>query len=228
MSFPSPSFSSPSLSFPDTAADPLVARDEFAPAVTLEGHGVRLEPLQLEHEEALRIAATDGRLWQLRFTSVPEPENTRNYIEIALADAALGTRRPFAVRELKSGRLIGSTSYHDIVAAIRRVEIGATWYAQSWQRTHVNTACKMLLMQHAFETLRCHVVGWRTDILNLKSQAAIERLGAKKDGVIRGHYLRRDGTIRDTVMYSVIAAEWQRTVKAQMQGLLQRSADSAA
>jgi N-acetyltransferase len=215
---------SSSLSFPS----PTVAQDEFAPPVTLEGHGVRLEPLQLEHEEALRLAASDGRLWQLRVTSVPEPENTRSYIEIALADAALGTRRPFVVRELGSGRLIGCTSYHDIVPAIRRLEIGATWYAQSWQRSHVNTACKCLLMTHAFEALRCNVVGWRTDILNLKSQAAIERLGAKKDGVIRGHYLRRDGTIRDTVMYSVTAVEWQQSVKAHLQRLLQRAAASAA
>jgi RimJ/RimL family protein N-acetyltransferase len=214
----------PSFSVPSPAA----AKDEFAPPVTLEGHGVRLEPLQLEHEDDLRVAATDGRLWQFRYTSVPEPENTRSYIEIALADAALGTRRPFAVRELGGGRLVGSTSYHDIVAAIKRVEIGATWYAQSWQRSHVNTACKFLLMTHAFETLHCNVVGWRTDILNLKSQAAIERLGAKKDGVIRGHYLRRDGTIRDTVMYSVTAPEWQQGVKARMQRLLERAADSAA
>jgi N-acetyltransferase len=203
-------------------------KDEFVPAVTLEGHGVRLEPLQLAHEEALRMAATDGRLWQLRYTSVPEPENTRSYIEIALADAALGTRRPFAVRELRNDRIVGSTSYHDIVPAIRRVEIGATWYAQTWQRTHVNTACKTLLMEHAFETLRCNVVGWRTDILNLTSQTAIERLGAKKDGVIRGHYLRRDGTIRDTVMYSVTAEEWRRNVKAHLQRLLPPPASSAA
>jgi RimJ/RimL family protein N-acetyltransferase len=206
----------------------LDAKDEFAPAVTLEGHGVRLEPLQLTHEEALRAAAADGRLWQLRYTSVPEPENTRSYIEIALADAALGTRRPFAVRELRNDRIVGSTSYHDIVAAVRRVEIGATWYAQTWQRTHVNTACKILLMEHAFQTLHCNVVGWRTDILNVTSQAAIERLGAKKDGVIRGHYLRRDGTIRDTVMYSITAEEWRRSVKAHLRRLLAPPASSAA
>jgi RimJ/RimL family protein N-acetyltransferase len=187
----------------------------------LEGHGVRLEPLLPEHEGAFQLAAADGRLWELHFTQVPEPENTRSYIATVLADAERGTRRPFVVRELRSGLIIGSTSYHDIIAAVRRVEIGATWYAESWQRTHVNTACKLLLMTHAFETLRCNVVGWRTDILNLRSQAAIERLGAKKDGVIRGQMLRKDGTIRDTVMYSVTAEEWREGIKAHVERLLQ-------
>ncbi len=190
------------------------------PAVLLEGRGVRLEPLGLEHEEALKAAAADGELWKLRFTTVPEPENTRGYIETALADRAAGTRVPWAVREVTSGRIIGSTSYHDIVLAARRVEIGYTWYAGSWQRTHVNTACKLRLLEHAFDTLGCEVVGWRTDILNLRSQAAIERLGARKDGVIRRQQRRRDGTLRDTVMYSVIAEEWRSQIRARLLGFL--------
>ncbi|HEV8073980.1 MAG TPA: GNAT family protein [Opitutaceae bacterium] len=194
----------------------------FTAPTTLEGHGVRLEPMELEHEAALQAATADGQLWRLHFTAVPEPENTRAYIETALAECAKGIRRPFVVRELGGNRIIGATSYHDILPAARRVEIGYTFYARSWQRTHVNTACKYLLMQHAFEKLDCTVVGWRTDILNTRSQAAIERLGAKKDGVIRRYQVRRDGTIRDTVMYSVTAEEWQQGIKAHLGGLLSR------
>jgi RimJ/RimL family protein N-acetyltransferase len=115
---------------------------------------------------------------------------------------------PWVVRESTSGRVIGSTRYHDIVAAVDRVEIGYTWYAATWQRTHVNTACKLLLFTHAFETVGCMVVGLRTDNFNFRSQLAIERLGARKDGVIRHHQARRDGTVRDSVMYSVLRTEW--------------------
>jgi N-acetyltransferase len=195
----------------------------FTAPTTLEGHGVRLEPMELAHEADLQAAAADGQLWLLRFTAVPEPKNTRAYIETALADCAKGIRRPFVVRELGRNRIIGATSYHDIVPAARRVEIGYTWYARSWQRTHVNTACKLLLMEHAFEKLDCTVVGLRTDILNTRSQAAIARLGAKKDGVIRRYQVRNDGTIRDTVMYSVTAEEWQLEVKARLRGLLRKA-----
>lgn len=176
--------------------------------VTLEGHGVRLEPLGFEHEAELAAAAADGRLWELWFTSVPAPGETRAYIAQALAGQDEGHMLPFAVRELAGGRVVGSTRYHDIVAAADRVEIGWTWYAASWQRTHVNTACKLLLFAHAFETLGCQVVGLRTDGFNFRSQRAIEALGAKKDGVIRHHWPRRDGTVRDTVMYSLLAGEW--------------------
>jgi RimJ/RimL family protein N-acetyltransferase len=190
------------------------------PATVLEGRGIRLEPLRTDHEDALKAAAADGQLWRLQFTTVPEPEKTRAYIDTALAECARGTRCPWIVREMTSDQIIGSTSYHDIVAAARRVEIGYTWYAQSWQRTHVNTVCKFLLLEHAFGGLGCGVVGWRTDILNLRSQAAIERLGAKKDGIIRGLQVRRDGTIRDTVFYSVTAQEWQESVKTRLMGLL--------
>jgi RimJ/RimL family protein N-acetyltransferase len=192
----------------------------FTAPIILEGHGVRLEPMELEHETALQAAAADGQLWLLHFTAVPEPENTLAYIETALAECAKGMRRPFVVRELGSNQIIGATSYHDIVPTARRVEIGYTFYARSWQRTRVNTACKWLLMEHAFEKLDCTVVGWRTDILNTRSQAAIERLGAKKDGVIRRYQARRDGTIRDTVMYSVTAEEWHLDIKAHVRGLL--------
>ena len=187
----------------------------FVAPITLSARGVTLSPLGLEHEDGLRAAAADGELWNIRVTSVPEPEQTRKYIEDALSMREAGNRFPWVVVDAASGQVIGSSSYHDIVPAIKRVEIGWTWYAKSVQRSHVNTTCKLLLMTHAFETLGCHVVGWRTDNFNFASQAAIERLGAKKDGVLRGHALRRDGTIRDTVMYSLRAGEWPE-VKAQL------------
>jgi len=189
--------------------------------VTLAARGVELVPLAISHEAGLRAAAADGELWKLRITSVPEPEQTLAYIESALAGQQEGQRFPFTVRDQTSGTVLGSTSYHDIIAATRRVEIGYTWYAARCQRTHVNTTCKLLMLTHAFETLACNVVGWRTDNFNFASQAAIERLGARKDGVIRGHALRRDGTIRDTVMYSLRAGEWPE-VKAQLVYLLDK------
>jgi N-acetyltransferase len=192
------------------------------PGVTLEGRGVRLEPMRRDHAEALRAAASDGELWKLNFTSVPEPEGTMAYIDSALADRAKGIRVPWVVWELSSGKVIGSTSYHDIIPAARRVEIGYTWYARSWQRTHVNSACKLRLLEHAFDTLGCSVVGWRTDILNTRSQAAIERLGAKKDGVVRRQAQRRDGTLRDTVMYSVTDDEWRGGIRARLEGFLRK------
>ena len=195
----------------------------FVEPVTLSARGVTLVPLSLEHEDGLRAAAADGELWNIRVTSVPEPQQTRQYIEDALAMRAAGSRFAFAVTESATGTVLGSTSYHDILPAVKRVEIGWTWYARRCQRTHVNTTCKLLMMGHAFDTLGCHVVGWRTDNFNFASQAAIERLGAKKDGVIRGHALRRDGTIRDTVMYSLRAGEWPE-VKAQLLYRLDRRA----
>jgi RimJ/RimL family protein N-acetyltransferase len=180
----------------------------FVEPITLSDRGVTLRPLTLDDEHGLKAAAADGELWQIRVTSVPEPEATRRYIEDALAMREAGHRFPFAVTLTETGQVIGCTSYHDIVPALKRVEIGWTWYARSYQRTHVNTVAKYLLLQHAFDTLGCHVVGWRTDNYNFASQRAIERLGAKKDGVLRGHALRRDGTIRDTVMYSLRSGEW--------------------
>ena len=175
---------------------------------TLEGHGVRLEPLSREHEAGLKAAAQDGKLWELFFTSVPEPENAGKYIEQALEGQKRGDMLPWAVRDLKKNKIVGSTRYHDIIPAADRVEIGWTWYAASCQRSHVNTACKLLLFTYGFESVNCKVVGLRTDNFNFRSQRAIEALGAKKDGVIRHHWPRRDGTIRDTVMYSVLAHEW--------------------
>lgn len=190
---------------------------------TLEAHGLRLEPLALSHEAGLRAAAADGALWTLRVTSVPEPETTGAYIETALRMQAQGTRVPFVVVDVASGQVLGSTSYHDILPEVHRLEIGYTWYAQRVQRSHVNTCCKLMLMAHAFDTLGCQVVGWRTDNFNFASQRAIERLGARKDGVIRGHALRRDGTIRDTVMYSLRAGEWPES-RAQLLDRLARYA----
>ena len=193
----------------------------FVEPITLTARGIALVPLALHHENGLRLAAADGALWKLRVTSVPEPAQTRQYVEDALAMREVGHRFAFAVTEEATGTVLGCTSYHDIVPVVKRVEIGYTWYAQSCQRTHINTTCKLLLLTHAFETLACHVVGWRTDNFNFASQAAIERLGAKKDGVIRGHALRRDGTIRDTVMYSLAQGEWPE-VKAQLLYLLDK------
>ena len=176
--------------------------------VTLEGHGVRLEPLAAAHEAGLVAAASDGRLWELWYTSVPEPDGVAEYIADALAGQAAGRMLAWAVRDPATGDLIGTTRYHDIVAPIDRVEIGYTWYAARWQRSHVNTACKLLLMTHAFEAAGCQVVGLRTDTFNFRSQRAIEALGAKRDGVLRHHQARRDGTVRDSVMYSILAGEW--------------------
>jgi RimJ/RimL family protein N-acetyltransferase len=189
--------------------------------ITLEGHGVRLEPLQPNHAAALARAAADGELWKLWFTSVPEPENTVKYIDDALAGQSAGHMLPWVVRDLASDTIIGSTRYHDIVAAIDRVEIGYTWYGASRQGTHVNTTCKLLLLSHAFETLGCAVVGLRTDNFNFRSQAAIGALGAKKDGVLRHHQARRDGTVRDSVMFSILASEW-RDVKRHLELRLER------
>lgn len=192
----------------------------FVQPVVLTCNGVRLEPLGLEHEAGLRAAAADGQLWKLRVTSVPESDNTRAYIETALQMRQEGSRFAFAVIDEATGRVLGTTSYHDILAPVRRVEIGYTWYARSVQRSHVNTTCKLLLLGHAFDALGCNVVGWRTDSYNFASQRAIERLGAKKDGVIRGNALRRDGTIRDTVMYSLRQGEWP-DVRAHLLHLLE-------
>jgi RimJ/RimL family protein N-acetyltransferase len=189
--------------------------------VALEGHGVRLEPLERRHHDGLAAAAADGRLWELWFTSVPAPGETQAYIDTALQGQKDGHMLPWAVVDVKSESVVGSTRYHDIVAAADRVEIGYTWYAKRCQRSHVNTACKLLLFSHGFEALGCGVVGLRTDNFNFTSQRAIEALGAKKDGVMRQHWPRRDGTVRDTVLYSVLAAEW-RDVRRHLEMRLKR------
>jgi RimJ/RimL family protein N-acetyltransferase len=176
--------------------------------VVLEGRGIRLEPLTTDHHDALTAAAADGRLWERWFIAVPPPEGMRAYVADALQGQREGHMLPWAVRDLASGTIVGSTRYHDIVPPIDRVEIGHTWYGQSRQRTHVNTTCKLLLLGHAFDKLGCQVVGLRTDNFNFQSQRAIEALGAKRDGVIRHYGVRRDGTARDVVMYSILASEW--------------------
>ncbi len=190
-------------------------------AITLEGHGVRLEPLTPAHEDALRAATSDGNLWELWFTSVPEPEKTREYIAQALEGQRAGTMLPWAVRELATDTVVGTTRYHDIVTTVDRLEIGYTWYARRWQRTHLNTACKLLLLEHAFDTLGCQVVGLRTDNFNFASQKAIAALGAQRDGVLRHHQARRDGTVRDSVMFSILASEW-RDVRRHLETRLAR------
>lgn len=192
--------------------------------VILEDRGVRLEPLARDHHDGLAAAAADGRLWELWYTTVPSPAETRADIETALAAREHGHRLAWAVRDVASGCVIGSTSYHDIVPAIDRVEIGYTWYAQAWQRTHVNTVCKRLLLAHAFDTLGCKVVGLRTDRFNVRSQRAIEALGAHRDGVLRRFQPRRDGSVRDSVMYSILAEEWPEVARHLDNRLLRHAA----
>lgn len=176
--------------------------------VTLTAGGVQLEPLDVEHAEGLAAAASDGALWELWFTSVPRRDEVAAYITDARRGQTEGHMLAWAVRDAASGTIIGSTRYHDIVPTIDRVEIGYTWYGARWQRSHVNTTCKLLLLSHAFDTLGCAVVGLRTDIANTRSQAAIAALGAQRDGVIRHFQARRDGSARDTVMFSILASEW--------------------
>ena len=195
--------------------------------LALEGHGIRLEPLGAEHERDLMLAAADGELWKLWFTAVPETTAVGRYIADALAGQAAGTMLPWGVRDLASGQVVGSTRYHDIVAPINRVEIGYTWYAARSQRSHVNTATKLLLLTHAFDTLGCAVVGFRTDNFNFRSQRAIEALGAKRDGVLRHHQARRDGSARDTYLYSILATEW-RDVQRHLAHRLQRGSGARA
>lgn len=175
----------------------------------LESGRIRLEPLTADHHDGLAAAAADGRLWELWYTSVPHPDETAQYIEAALAGQAAGHMLPWAVRDLATDRIVGCTRYHDIVPIIDRVEIGYTFYARSAQRSHVNTTCKRLLLEHAFDTLGCAVVGLRTDNFNFPSQRAIAGIGARRDGEIRHHAPRRDGTARSTVLFSILASEWQ-------------------
>jgi N-acetyltransferase len=190
--------------------------------IELTGYGLQLEPLELRHEHELAAAAADGALWELWFTAVPGPTETKAYIELALTRQREGRMLPWAVRNLASGAIVGSTRFHDVVPEIDRVEIGYTWYAKSWQRSYVNTGCKLLLLTHAFEQLGCKVVGLRTDKFNFASQRAIEALGAKRDGLIRHFSTRRDGSARDVVMYSILASEWPE-VKLHLQHRLARN-----
>ena len=180
---------------------------ELTPTV-LERDGIRLEPMTTNHRDALVAAATDGKLWELWYTAIPAPDKAAEYIATALEGQQAGHMLPWVVRDVASGKIVGTTRYHDIMAPIDRVEIGYTWYAQSWQRTRLNTTCKLILLSHAFDTLGCKVVGLRTDNFNFRSQRAIAALGARQDGVLRHHAARRDGSVRDSVMFSILLAEW--------------------
>ncbi|CNQ92258.1 GNAT family N-acetyltransferase [Neisseria gonorrhoeae] len=165
--------------------------------------GVRLEPLDVHHETGLREAVCDGEVWKLGVTSAPHPDRVADYIGTALA-----TRLAFAVVDEEADRVVGTTAYYHFEPQIPHLDIGFTWYAASAQRTRINTCCKIMLLDYAFDVLACCCVGWRTDILNLASQRAIERLGAEKDGVLRMHMLRKDGSVRDTVVYSMLREDW--------------------
>ena len=172
---------------------------------TLSSNGITLKLLTLSHATDLSEACQDGELWKINETSVPEPDKVIDYINTA---DSMSDRQAFVVIDESNGKAIGTTSFHDILPISKRLEIGYTWYAKSYWRTHVNTTCKLMLLTYIFETLKYQTVGWRTDIDNHRSQQAIERLGAKKDGVIRGNRVRRNGIISDTVMYSIVSSEW--------------------
>ena len=180
----------------------------FVEPVTLEGRHVRIEPLAREHEDAVRAAAADGELWRLWYTSVPAPDKTAEWIDAALDVRTRLGGMPFVVRETSTGDVVGATRYFNVDAANRRLEIGHTWYAKRVQRTAVNTECKLLLLTHAFEALGCIAVEFRTSSFNFRSREAIARLGAKQDGILRSHQILADGTLRDTVVFSIIAPEW--------------------
>ncbi|TPQ38671.1 GNAT family N-acetyltransferase [Cupriavidus pinatubonensis] len=193
---------------------------DFIQPVTLSGRHATLEPLRPEHAEGLRAAAADGDLWKLWYTSVPAPERMEAEIARRLGLQQQGSMQPFAVRDA-SGQLAGMTTYMNIDAANRRVEIGSTWYAQRVQRTPLNTECKLMLLRHAFEQLECIAVEFRTHWMNHQSRTAIARLGAKQDGVLRNHMRMPDGSLRDTVVFSIIASEWP-TVRNHLQFQLER------
>ena len=182
--------------------------DGFLAPLVLEGRHVRLEPLSAGHADGLRLAVADGELWRLWYTGAPAPADVEGYIDAALAMQAAGSALPFAVRALATGEIVGSTRYCHADANHRRLEIGYTWYAAGAQRTAVNTECKWLLLRHAFEALDCIAVELRTHWMNQRSRAAIARLGAKQDGVLRNHQRLPDGSYRDTVVFSIIESEW--------------------
>jgi RimJ/RimL family protein N-acetyltransferase len=180
----------------------------FLEPVTLSGQLVTLQPLERSHEAELLEAARDGELWNLWYTTIATPEAVLTYIDTAMKQREKGLALPFVVRLKSDGRLVGSTRYMNADAVNKRVEIGGTWYSQSVQRSGVNTECKHLLLKHAFETLNCIAVEFRTHILNAQSRRAIERLGAKLDGILRNHQRLANGTLRDTCVYSIIESEW--------------------
>ena len=193
----------------------------FLEPVTLDGRHVRIEPLAHEHADGVRAAAADGELWRLWYTSVPAPDRTTEWIDIALDMRTRLGAMPFVVREKPVGDIVGATRYFNVDAAHRRLEIGHTWYAKRVQRSAVNTECKLLLLTHAFEALGCIAVEFRTHFFNFASREAIARLGAKQDGILRNHAIMPDGTLRDTVVFSIIAPEWP-AVKRHLRFRLER------
>ena len=195
--------------------------ERFIEPVTLRGRYATLEPLGAEHLDGIRAAAADGELWRLWYTSVPAPDRSHDWLAIALRMRDDQGGMPFVVRDNRDGRVVGSTRYFNVDAANRRVEIGHSWYAKRAQRTAINTECKRLLLTHAFEALGCIAVEFRTHWFNQASRAAIARLGAKQDGVLRNHQLSVDGSRRDTVVFSIIDGEWP-AVKRHLDFLLER------
>jgi RimJ/RimL family protein N-acetyltransferase len=189
--------------------------------VTLKGRHAALRPLSPDHAPALTVAVQDGELWRLWYTFIPAPEDVEAEIARRLGLREQGSMLPFTVVDQNSGQPVGMTTFMNIDAASRRVEIGATWYRASAQRTPINTECKRMLLGHAFETLDCIAVEFRTNFFNQASRRAIERLGAKLDGILRSHQINRDGTLRDTCVYSITAAEWP-TVKTHLDFQLSR------
>lgn len=189
---------------------------QFLHPITLKGRYATLEPLSLEHHDALIAAASDGKLWKLWYTAIPKPENMRAEIERRLLLQEQGSMLPFVTRRHDTGALCGMTTYMNADAVHRRIEIGSTWTAASAQRTGINTECKLMLLTHAFENLHCIAVEFRTHWMNMQSRNAITRLGAKQDGVLRNHQRMPDGSLRDTVVFSIIESEWP-TVKRHLQ-----------
>lgn len=189
--------------------------------VALNGPGARLEPLDHRHCSDLIDAVRDGELWRLWYTSIPAPEKMDAEIDRRRGLQASGSMLPFAIIDMATGKAVGMTTYMNVDAVNRRVEIGSTWYRRSVQRTNLNTQCKLLLLTHAFESLDCIAVEFRTHFFNHQSRRGIERLGAKLDGILRSHQVAADGTLRDTCVYSIIASEWP-TVKSHLNWQLSR------
>ncbi|MGZ3242124.1 MAG: GNAT family N-acetyltransferase [Burkholderiaceae bacterium] len=193
----------------------------FIKPITLKGQYATLEPLTPEHCDELKIAVADGELWKLWYTFIPKPQDMPAEIERRLGLQTQGNWVPFAIRRNDTKTICGMTNYMNIDAPNRRVEIGGTWHAKSAQRTFVNTECKLMLLTHAFENLKCISVEFRTNFMNHQSREAIARLGAKQDGILRNHMLNSDGTYRDTVAFSIIESEWP-TVKNHLRHKLDR------
>ena len=195
----------------------------FIEPLVLEGRHARLVPLTEAHQAALATAAADGELWKLWFTSVPRPEGVAGYIATALEMRERLDAMPFAIERISDGQIVGSTRYFNVDRSNRRLEIGHTWYCKSVQRTAINSECKLMLLRHAFEVLDCIAVEFRTHWMNHASRTAIARLGAKQDGVLRNHAIGVDGTLRDTVVFSITASEWPTVRYALQHGLERKS-----